>query len=252
MSCFTIAPVRTLALAALLVVACKSSSEPPPKKQKVERPEPEKYDPFREDRQRMVDRTIVPRGVEDERVLEAMRHVPRHELVPDEERANAYADRPLPIGFDKTISQPYIVALMTASAKLRPGDKVLEIGTGSGYQAAVLAELGNDVYTIEIIPGLADRARKDLARIGYDDIKVRAADGYLGWPDAAPFDAILVTAAAPALPRTLYDQLVDGGRMVIPIGIDDQVLQVITRTPEGPAVESVLEVRFGPMLGDPQ
>ncbi|HET9483255.1 MAG TPA: protein-L-isoaspartate(D-aspartate) O-methyltransferase [Xanthomonadales bacterium] len=244
--------MRTLALAALLVVACKSSSEPPPKKQPVAKPEPEQYDPFREARQRMVDRTIAARGVDDVRVIEAMRHVPRHELVPEDVRENAYDDRPLPIGFDKTISQPYIVAAMTAAAKLRPGDKVLEVGTGSGYQAAVLAELGNEVYTIEIIPELAERARLDLVRIGYPDVKVRAGDGYAGWRDAAPFDAILVTAAAPTLPRTLYDQLVEGGRMVIPLGVDDQVLQVITRTPDGPVVENLLDVRFGPMLGDPQ
>ena len=244
--------MRTLAIAALLVVACKSSSEPPPKKKAAAKPEPEQYDPFRETRQRMVDRTIAPRGVDDVRVLEAMRHVPRHELVPEEERANAYEDRPLPIGYSKTISQPYIVAAMTAAAKLRPGDKVLEVGTGSGYQAAVLAELGNEVYTIEIIPELAERARLDLVRIGYPDVKVRAGDGYAGWRDAAPFDAILVTAAAPTLPRTLYEQLVDGGRMVIPIGVDEQVLQVVVRTTEGPVVENLLEVRFGPMLGDPQ
>ena len=245
------APVRSLALAAVLVVACKSSSEPPPKPKQQAEPV-EAYDPFRDARRRMVQETIEARGVDDPRVLEAMRHVPRHELVPEEMRPHAYSDRPLPIGHDKTISQPYIVAVMTEAAKLRPGDTVLEIGTGSGYQAAVLAELGNKVYTIELHPAVAERARLDLVRIGYDEVKVRAGDGYAGWPEAAPFDAILVTAAAPVMPQTLYDQLADGGRMVIPLGEDDQVLVVITRTPDGPQQRPLFEVRFGPMLGEPR
>ena len=242
------AAVRALVIAVLLV-GCKSSSEPPPKRREVS---VETYDPYREARRAMVERHIAPRGIADERVLEAMRHVPRHELVPDEEKPNAYADRPLPIGYEKTISQPYIVAAMTEAAKLRPGDKVLEIGNGSGYQAAVLAELGNEVYTIEIVPELAERARLDLVRIGYPDVKVRAGDGYKGWREAAPFDAIIVTAAAPMLPRTLLDQLAVGGRMIIPLGTLDQTLQIVTRTADDSTIETMFEVRFGPMLGEPQ
>ena len=198
----------------------------------------------------MVEQSIVPRGVDDQRVLEAMRRVPRHELVPENVQRHAYEDRPLPITNDKTISQPYIVAAMTEAAKLLPGDKVLEIGTGSGYQAAVLAELGSDVYTIEIIEDLAHRARADLARIGYDDVHVRAGDGYAGWPEAAPFDAIIVTAAAPRIPETLYRQLREGGRMVLPVGELDQQLVVITRTADGPEDRVLFDVRFGPMLGE--
>ncbi len=245
------AAVRVLVVLGLLVLAGCRSKEPPRDKPRTERPA-DTYDPYREDRERMVDHHIVPRGIDDLRVIEAMRHVPRHELVPEEMKPHAYEDRPLPIGYDKTISQPYIVAAMTAAAKLRPGDKVLEIGTGSGYQAALLAELDNDVYTIEIIPELATRASGDLARIGYANVHVRAGDGYAGWPQAAPFDAILVTAAAPDLPRTLYDQLADNGRMVIPVGSDDQYLQVVTKTADGPQVEVMFAVRFGPMLGTPQ
>ena len=243
--------VRYLPALVVFAFACgrtKDEPPPPPKKPKVQ-----KYDPYREDRERMVEVNIEPRGVRDERVLEAMRRVPRHELVPEEERPNAYADRPLPIGYTKTISQPYIVAAMTEAARLRPGDKVLEIGTGSGYQAAVLAEMGNDVYTIEIIEELADRARRDLKRIGYDDVHVRAGDGWAGWPDAAPFDAIIVTAAAPYVPTTLVKQLNPGGRMVLPVGTDDQWLQVVTRTRDDDTkIENMFEVRFGPMLGTPQ
>lgn len=239
--------VRYLLVLALVACGRAKDQPPPPKKDKVE-----KYDPFREDRERMVDRQIAARGVADERVLEAMRRVPRHELVPDEVRANAYEDRPLPIGYTKTISQPYIVAVMTEAVKLRPGDKVLEIGTGSGYQAAVLAELGNEVFTIEIVPELADRARADLERIGYDEVHVRSGDGYAGWPDAAPFDAIIVTAAAPRIPGTLFDQLASGGRMVLPVGEDDQILQVVTKSKNAPKVDTLFEVRFGPMLGVPQ
>ena len=244
------AVMRWLLLAVLVVGACKSNEPPAPKPKPA--PPVEKYDPWRDARLEMVDRDIAGRGVADPRVLEAMRRVPRHELVPDEVKVEAYADRPLPIEHGKTISQPYIVAAMTEAARLHPGDKVLEIGTGSGYQAAVLAELGNEVYTIEIIDELASQARRDLARIGYRDIKVRAGDGYAGWPDAAPFDAIIVTAAAPAVPQALYAQLVEGGRMVIPLGTDEQRLEVITRTADGPESTFLLDVRFGPMLGEPQ
>lgn len=198
----------------------------------------------------MIDETIVKRGVEDPRVLSAILHVPRHELIPPEIRDHAYEDRALPIGFGLTVSQPYIVAAMTEAAKIGPDSRVLEIGTGSGYQAAVLAELGAKVYTIEIHEQLAERTRKALALIGYDDIELRVGDGYRGWPEAAPFDAILVTAAAPTVPQPLIDQLAIGGRMVIPVGEGDQELQVITRTTDGIETRTMFAVRFGPMLGE--
>ena len=211
----------------LALIGCRSNDPPP--KPKHERPRVESYDPYREARIDMVEQHIAARGVVDPRVLEAMRHVPRHELVPEDVQREAYADRPLPITNGKTISQPYIVAAMTEAVKLRAGDKVLEIGTGSGYQAAVLAELGNDVYTIEIIEDLANRARADLVRIGYPDVHVRAGDGYAGWPEAAPFDAIIVTAAAPALVEALTGQLAPGGTLVAPVG--------------GPSSQSLLKLR---------
>lgn len=176
-------------------------------------------DPFVKARLRMVVNTIEARGVKDERVLEAMRTVPRHEFVPPEYLDQAYADHPLPIGFGQTISQPYIVAWMTELLNLKPGEKVLEIGTGSGYQAAVLAALGEvEVYSIEIIPELAKSAAERLARLGYTQVKVKEGDGYYGWAEYAPYDAIIVTAAPDHLPSPLVEQLVEGGRIVIPIG----------------------------------
>lgn len=166
----------------------------------------------------MVDRQIAARGISDETILNAMRHIPRHLFVPPDMIPFAYDDRPLPIGYGQTISQPYIVALMTETLQVKPGDKVLEIGTGSGYQAAVLAELKTVVYTIEIIPELAEQAEKRLQDLGYEEIHVRNADGYFGWEEEAPFDAIIVTAAPDHLPQPLADQLKEGGRLVIPIG----------------------------------
>jgi protein-L-isoaspartate(D-aspartate) O-methyltransferase len=173
---------------------------------------------YTQQRQRMVEQQIAPRDIHDEAVLEAMRSVPRHRFVPEDVRALAYADHPLPIGYGQTISQPFIVALMTQSLEPYPGQKVLEIGTGSGYQAAVLAELGVDVYTVEIIPELAERAAATLDSTGYLDVRKLNADGYYGWEEFAPFDAILVTAAPDHLPQALASQLVEGGRLVIPIG----------------------------------
>jgi protein-L-isoaspartate(D-aspartate) O-methyltransferase len=176
-------------------------------------------DPFREARERMVVETIQARGVEDPDVLRAMRTVPRHVFVPDDYKKQAYEDHPLPIGYGQTISQPYIVAWMTELLELKPGEKVLEIGTGSGYQAAVLAELGTvHVYSIEIVPELAASAEQRLAASGYTQVSVRQGDGYYGWLELAPFDAIVVTAAPDHLPSPLVEQLVDGGRLVIPIG----------------------------------
>ncbi len=178
----------------------------------------ETRDEFTDVRLQMVATQIEARGVSSPEVLEAMRSVPRHLFVPVEFRAQAYDDHPLPIGYGQTISQPYIVALMTEALQLKPGNKVLEIGTGSGYQAAVLAEMGMTVYSIEIIPELAERAGHDLAESGYPEVKILNADGYFGWLEFAPFDAIIVTAAPDHLPQPLVGQLKDGARLVIPIG----------------------------------
>jgi protein-L-isoaspartate(D-aspartate) O-methyltransferase len=203
-------------------------------------------------RDRMVDEQIVPRGITDKAVLAAMRKVPRHELVPAELAAHAYSDRPLPIGFDQTISQPAIVARMTELAAVRKGSRVLEIGTGSGYQAAVLAEMGAQVFTIEIVEPLGRRAARDLARLGYRGVKTRIGDGYLGWPEAAPFDAVVVTAAPPRVPEPLKRQLKPGGRLVIPVGDTVQELLLITRTAKGFTEERVAPVGFVPMTGRAQ
>jgi protein-L-isoaspartate(D-aspartate) O-methyltransferase len=201
------------------------------------------------ERARMVDEQIAARGVRDPRVLAAMRRVPRHAFVPARWRAEAYADHPLPIGEGQTISQPYIVALMTELAAVAPGDRVLEVGTGSGYQAAVLAELGADVHSIEIVEPLARAARTNLDGTGYGRVHTRHGDGYRGWPEAAPFAAIVVTAAPPEVPPALLAQLAPGGRLVIPVGTADQELQVHERTPDGIRVRRVTPVRFVPMTG---
>jgi protein-L-isoaspartate(D-aspartate) O-methyltransferase len=197
----------------------------------------------------MVAEQIEARGIRDPAVLRAMRAVPRHEFVPAAERAHAYDDRPLPIGHGQTISQPYIVAFMTEAAAVHPGSRVLEVGTGSGYQAAVLAESGADVYSIEIVEPLAAEARRTLARTGYERVHLRVGDGHRGWPDAAPFDAIVVTAAAERVPPDLVAQLAPGGRLVIPVGDLSQDIEVHTHTPEGITVERVLPVRFVPLVG---
>jgi protein-L-isoaspartate(D-aspartate) O-methyltransferase len=181
-----------------------------------------------------------------------MRKVPRHEFVPESVRRAAYDDRPLPIGQGQTISQPYIVALMTELARLTPESRVLEVGTGSGYQAAVLAELVAEVYTVEIVPELARRAEGDLTRLGYKNVYLRLGDGYLGWPELAPFDAIVVTAAPEKIPPPLLEQLKVGGRLVIPVGDYFQELKVVTRTAEGYREEIGGSVRFVPMTGRAQ
>ena len=183
-------------------------------------------------------------------VLDAMRRTPRHAFVPEDLRDLAYADRPLPIGYGQTISQPYIVALMTDLLRLPPGGRVLEIGTGSGYQAAVLAELGHDVYTIEIVPALAQQAAKRLSELGYDRVHVREGDGYFGWPDAAPFDGIVVTAASQQIPPPLIEQLKPSGRMVIPIGAAflTQQLMLVEKLADGTVrTEALLPVSFVPL-----
>jgi protein-L-isoaspartate(D-aspartate) O-methyltransferase len=207
-------------------------------------------DPLRAERETMVERQIAARGIKDRRVLAAMRRVPRHAFVAPEMARLAYRDGPLAIGWEQTISQPYIVAIMTELAGLRPGAKVLEIGTGSGYQAAVLAEVGAEVHTIEIVEPLGRQAAETLRRLGYGKIRTRIGDGYRGWPEAAPFDAILVTAAPASVPKPLLAQLKVGGRIVIPLGTFNQELRVITRTASGYSDRTVLPVRFVPMTGE--
>ena len=198
----------------------------------------------------MVARQLRARDISDERVLEAMERVPRELFVPDDERRRAYADAALPIGHGQTISQPYMVARIAEALALRPGERVLDVGTGSGYQAAVLAELGAEVVTIERIAELAESARASLAAAGYPQVDVRVGDGTLGVPELAPFDAIAVAAAAPAFPQTLYDQLRPRGRLVVPVGgARVQRLEVIVRSPEGPAVVHSVPCRFVPLVG---
>ena len=204
------------------------------------------------ERGRMVDEQLAGRDIRDPRVLAAMRKVPRHLFVPETERAAAYQDRPLPIGHDQTISQPYIVAYMTEALDLDASHRVLEIGTGSGYQAAILGELVKDVYTIEIVEPLAARARQTLASLGYANVHVRSGNGYLGWPEQAPFDRIMVTAAPDAVPPALVEQLKVGGLMAIPVGIGDQELRILRRTDSGLETLRTLPVRFVPMTGKPK
>ncbi len=207
-------------------------------------------DPFEPMRLRMVETQIGERGVRDPRVLDAMRRVPRHLFVPRGYEHDAYEDHPVPIGEGQTISQPYVVAAMTECLALQPEDTVLEIGTGSGYQTAVVAELVSRVYSMERIAALAERGRENLERAGYRNVSVVVGDGSEGLPGAAPFDAILVTAAAPALPQSLFDQLREGGRMVVPIGTyAGQQLQLVRKV-EGKPVSTGLDlVRFVPLIG---
>ncbi len=203
---------------------------------------------MKEQRRDMVKYQIHRRGVSDKRVLDAMLAVERHLFVPEGSQDLAYTDQPLPIGLGQTISQPYVVAAMTAALDLKPADKVLEIGTGSGYQAAILGELVQTVYTMEIVKPLADRARLLLDRLGYGNIFVLHGDGYKGWPEKAPFDAIIVTAAPPEVPSALIEQLKVGGRMVIPVGTGFQSLLLLTKTPSGLKQETLFPVRFVPMV----
>jgi protein-L-isoaspartate(D-aspartate) O-methyltransferase len=207
------------------------------------------------ERLRMVERQIAARGVRDPRVLEAMGNVPRHWFVPGTSASSAYDDCPLPIGYGQTISQPYIVALMTEMLGLKPGDKVLEVGTGSGYQAAVLAELTDRVYTIEIVEPLGHSAMALLKSKGYANVHVRIGDGYRGWPEAAPFDAIIVTCAPDKPPPPLVDQLAVGGRMCIPVERPDREQELIQlrKKPDGSLERRRVEwVRFVPMTGEAQ
>jgi protein-L-isoaspartate(D-aspartate) O-methyltransferase len=212
-------------------------------------------------RERMVEQIIdevaltahyIDKEALDPQVMEAMARVPRHQFVPKDERGHAYENRPVPIGYGQTISQPYIVALMTDMLRLKPGDRVLEVGTGSGYQAAILADLGVRVFTVEIIEELGKRARADLQRLGYSSVTARVADGYYGWPEEAPFDGIVVTAASSHVPPPLIKQLRPGGRMVIPVGGQFQVqqLMLVEKSADGKVKNrQVLPVRFVPLTG---
>ncbi len=205
---------------------------------------------FKAMREKMVETQIKARGVKDPRVLSALRKVERHRFVPEEYLNSAYSDQPLPIGEGQTISQPYIVALMTELLELKGDEKVLEIGTGSGYQAAILGELAKEVYTIEIVESLASMAKNRILELGYQNIKVKAGDGYLGWPEVAPFDAIIVTAAPDHIPKPLLDQLKEGGRMVVPVGTYAQELKKIVKRSGKIETTDVIPVVFVPMTGE--
>lgn len=209
----------------------------------------EKYTELRED---MVEEQIISRGVKDPAVIKAMKTVPRHLFTPQDEAPFAYYDEPRPIGEGQTISQPYIVAFMTEQLRLKPEHRVLEIGTGSGYQAAILSQIVDSVYTIEIIPELAAQAKQVLKDLKYDNVLVIQGDGYNGWPDEAPYDAIIVTAAPTKIPPLLLEQLKVGGRMVLPVGEYVQELVVVSKDENGISMENVLPVRFVPMTGKVQ
>jgi protein-L-isoaspartate(D-aspartate) O-methyltransferase len=203
------------------------------------------------ERRRMVDDQLVGRGVKDERVLAAMRRVPRHEFLPEAIRGMAYADNALPIGEGQTMSQPYMVAIMTELLSLTGTERVLEIGTGSGYQAAILAELCSKVYTVERVKSLAEKARATLDRLEYKNVAIKVYDGTYGWKEMAPFDAIMVTAGAPEIPAPLVEQLKDGGRMVIPVGDrSGQTLLKVVKTTEGPITERSIPCVFVPLIGN--
>ena len=235
-------PYKFLAvvLAALCAAGCKG------KMKREERP-----DPYRAARERMVANQLQARDITDERVLAAFRKVPRHAFVPAEYQNSAYGDFPLPIGEGQTISQPYMVALMTQLLKLKGTEKVLEVGTGSGYQAAILGELAAEVYTIELLSGLAETAEKRLDSLGYTNVHVKAGDGYLGWPEAAPFDGIIITCAPEKLPKPLVEQLAIGGRLVVPVGPQHtaQMLTIYTKQDTGLAKRYEGGCYFVPMRG---
>ena len=208
---------------------------------------------FPAQRQQMVDQQLKRRGIKDERVLAAMAKVPREQFIPLDARDAAYEDAPLPIGYDQTISQPYVVAFMTEQLRAKPVDRVLEVGSGSGYQAAILAELVADVYTIEIVEPLAKTAEATLQRSGYKNVHIKVGDGYKGWPEEAPFDAIIVTCAPERVPQPLVDQLKDGGRMVIPVGERFAQQLYLLEKKNGQLKESAtLPVRFVPMVREGQ
>ena len=232
--------MRVIVLSLIIFLSCEQEQSNNKRSEKM----------YEKMRLSMVEDQIKKRGVSDESVLNAMRRVPRHEFVPAHLKKYAYADEPLPIGEDQTISQPYIVAYMTEYLGLEGNDKVLEIGTGSGYQAAVLAEIVDSVYTIEIVDVLAESAEITLERLGYDNVLVKRGDGYAGWPEHAPFDAIIITAAPTKIPQPLKEQLKTGGYMILPLGDYSQELVLIEKSKTGFEQKSLLPVRFVPMTGE--
>lgn len=216
---------------------------------------PPEFSERQTDRNEMVEEQLIPRNINDQDVLKAMREVPRHMLVPENLQRWAYGDRPLPIGYQQTISQPFIVAFMTQTLNLEHGDKVLEIGTGSGYQAAVLSHITPNVYTIEIVEELGNRAKRDLNKLGYTNIEIKIGDGYHGWKEHAPFDGIVVTAAPEEIPDPLIEQLKPGGTLVIPVGESGEVqnFMKVTKSESGEIQkERLMAVRFVPMTGEAQ
>ncbi len=251
--------IVAIALASMLFLTACVEGTPPPPTPTAEKPSPTPeptataiIDRFFHARQQMVWNQIRARGVSDEAVLAAMETVPRHEFVPDKYLEQAYADHPLPIGYGQTISQPFIVAWMTELLEIESGDKVLEIGTGSAYQAAVLAEITDQVYTLEIIEELEKSAEERLKRLGYTQVKVKHADGYFGWEEYAPYDAIIVTCAPDHIPQPLIQQLKDGGRMVLPVGPPGgyQSLWLITKQDDQVLTRNLGGVRFVPLTGE--
>lgn len=229
------------ALALMIAAACTAPAAD----------ESQALDTWTVERARMVEQQLRGRDIRDARVLDAMARVPRHLFVPEPQRAGAYGDHPLPIGHGQTISQPYIVAFMSEALEIAPEHRILEIGTGSGYQAAILGELAREVYSIEIIAPLADRARQTLSDLKYRNIQVRAGNGYEGWPAHAPYDRIIVTAAPDDVPPALVGQLKVDGLMAIPVGTGEQELRIMRRTGSGMATLKTLPVRFVPMTGKP-
>jgi len=231
-----------------LLLASVAACQPPRPATDTRSPRDSAQDPYAPQRARMVEDQLRARGIRDRAVLAAMGRVPRHRFVPEQVRHLAYADGALPIGFDQTISQPYIVAYMTEAAEIGPRERVLEIGTGSGYQAAVLAELARDVYSVEIVPQLAARAESTFRALGYRNVHTRTGDGYAGWKEHAPYHAILVTAAPDHVPPALVEQLAVGGRMVIPVGTGQQEMRVIRKTNAGVVEETTIPVMFVPLV----
>lgn len=236
----------TATVLCLLIVSISACNS-----QRAQEKEATAEEKFTQQRQALVE-TVRSQGIKSKQVLDALLKVPRHRFVAPTYQHRAYENRPLPIGYGQTISQPFIVAYMTEAAEIAPGEKVLEIGTGSGYQAAILAELAKEVFTIEIIPELAENSRNLLAQLGYKNVNVRAGNGYLGWPEEAPFDAIIVTAAPDKVPQTLVDQLAVNGKMVVPVGSGYQEMVIISRTQKGVVERKTIPVLFVPMTGKPK
>lgn len=237
--------VSFLCIAVIIIFSCSSKQQKTSSPRQIQENQEEWW---KQAAEQMVSTQIEARGVTDERVLKAMENTPRHLFVPDDVVDYAYSDRPLPIGYGQTISQPYIVALMTESLELTGQEKVLEIGTGSGYQAAILSQVTDTCFSIEVVRELAELSANRLNKLGYTNVTVKWGDGYKGWPEHAPFDAIIVTAAPENIPEELVNQLKPGGRMVVPVGKLYQSLMMITKTKRGYQRRNIIPVRFVPMI----